>query len=76
MKLSYKMRRRLSIIILVLVLPTYIIAAVTIMNILGRQQIYIELLIYVVLGILWAVPFKFIFKGIGKPDPDKKNTSE
>ncbi|WP_370159077.1 DUF2842 domain-containing protein, partial [Salipiger bermudensis] len=30
----------------------------------------VELLVYVVLGVLWALPFKFIFKGVGQPDPD------
>ena len=29
-----------------------------------------ELLIYVVLGFLWMVPLKFVFKGVGKADPD------
>jgi len=29
----------------------------------------VELLIYLVLGILWALPFKRIFQGIGQADP-------
>ncbi len=27
-------------------------------------------LIYLVLGVAWAIPFKFIFKGVGKDDPN------
>ncbi|WP_209504286.1 MULTISPECIES: DUF2842 domain-containing protein [unclassified Ruegeria] len=69
--LSYKARRRWSLVILVLGLPLYIIAVVTIVNLLGRPPIWIELLVYVVLGILWALPFKFVFRGVGKEDPDQ-----
>ncbi|WP_187430235.1 hypothetical protein ROLI_008240 [Roseobacter fucihabitans] len=71
MSLSYKARRRLSLLILLVGLPAYIIAAVTIVNLIERPSIWVELLIYVGLGIVWMLPFKFIFKGIGQADPDK-----
>lgn len=71
MPLSYKARRRWSLFILVIGLPTYIVAAVTIMNWLGRPSMWVELAVYVGLGILWAVPFKAVFKGIGQADPDE-----
>ena len=70
MALSYKSRRRLALLLLVVGLPAYIIAAVTIMNLLDRPSIWIELLVYVGLGVLWALPFKAVFKGIGQADPD------
>lgn len=70
MALSYKSRRRWALILLLVWLPIYIVVAISIMNWLGRPHIVIELLIYVVLGVLWAMPFKFIFKGVGKVDPD------
>lgn len=70
MALSYKSRRRLSLLILLVGLPIYIVAAVTIMNWLGRPPIWVELLVYVGLGVIWALPFKFVFKGVGKADPD------
>ena len=70
MALSYKARRRWSLIILLIGLPLYIVVAVTLVNLLPRPNILLELLIYAGLGILWAVPFKFIFKGIGQADPD------
>lgn len=69
--LSYKARRRWSLVILLIGLPLYIIAAVTVMNWLDRPSILVELVVYVVLGILWAVPFKFVFKGVGQGDPDQ-----
>jgi branched-subunit amino acid transport protein len=70
MALSYKARRRWSLVILLVGLPVYIVAAVTIMSSLDRPPIWLEFLIYIALGILWALPFRFVFRGIGKPDPD------
>jgi hypothetical protein len=72
--LTYRARRRLSLLILVVGLPAYIIAAVTAVNALdrafGRQPVGVELLVYVGLGILWALPFRAVFRGIGQADPD------
>lgn len=70
MALSYKARRRWSLVILLLGLPAYIVAAVTIMNMLDRPPIWLEFLVYVALGVVWALPFRFVFKGIGQVDPD------
>ena len=52
-------------------LPAYIILAVTIMSEASRFPKAIEFLIYVVLGIGWAFPMKWVFKGIGQSDPDQ-----
>ena len=73
MALSYKARRRWSLIILLIGLPIYIIAAVTIMNWLERPSIFVELLVYIALGIVWAIPLKAIFNGVGQADPDDPN---
>lgn len=69
MPLSYKARRRWSLIILLIGLPLYIVVAITVVGLFDRPGILLELGIYIVLGILWALPFKAIFKGVGKPDP-------
>ena len=71
MPLSYKARRRWSLVILLLGLPVYIVAAVTISNLLGRPPMLVELGIYIGLGVIWALPFKYIFNGIGQADPDQ-----
>ncbi len=71
MALSYKTRKRLSLLILVVVLPAYIIAAVWIVSLFDRPSIWLELLIYVALGFLWMMPFKKVFLGVGKPDPEE-----
>lgn len=70
MALSYKARKRWSLVILLVGLPAYIVACVTVINMLDRPPIWLEFVVYVVLGILWAIPFKFVFKGIGQADPD------
>jgi len=70
MALSYKARRRWSIVILLVGLPLYIVVAVTVVNRFDRPSVPLELVIYVVLGFLWALPFRAVFRGIGKPDPD------
>lgn len=70
MPLSYKFRRRLALLILLVGLPVYIILSITVINWLERPSIFVELLVYLVLGVLWALPFKFIFKGVGQADPE------
>ncbi|MGH1423373.1 MAG: DUF2842 domain-containing protein [Pseudooceanicola sp.] len=71
MALTHKGRRRWALIILLIGLPVYIVAAVTIMNWLGRPHILVELFVYVALGIVWALPFKAVFRGVGREDPDQ-----
>ena len=70
MALSYKARRRWSLAVLLIWLPFYIVVAATIMTAIPRLPMLVELLIYLILGVAWALPFKFIFKGVGKDDPD------
>ncbi|KEJ95830.1 DUF2842 domain-containing protein [Pseudosulfitobacter pseudonitzschiae] len=70
MALSYKARRRWSLIILLVGLPLYVILAVNIVALFDRPSIWVELLVYVGLGVLWAFPLKAVFKGVGQPDPD------
>ncbi len=75
MALSYKARKRWSLAILVLGVPLYIVVCVSVMNWLypdplNRPSIFAELGIYLALGVIWALPLKSIFKGIGQADPD------
>tara|TARA_Y100000739_G_scaffold77250_1_gene65422 strand:- start:9 stop:227 length:219 start_codon:yes stop_codon:yes gene_type:complete len=65
-RLSIKLRKRLSLLILLVGLPVYIILSITVLNLLDRPPIIVELGIYLILGILWALPFKYIFRGVGK----------
>lgn len=70
MALRYKTRRRLALLILLVGLPGYIVVAISVINWLERPSLLVEFIVYVVLGIIWAIPFKAVFKGIGQADPD------
>ena len=76
MALSYKTRRRLSLLILVVGLPLYIIVAVNVVGMIDRPSIWLELMIYIGLGIVWALPFKAVFKGVGQADPDAPDSDQ
>ena len=70
MALSYKTRRRLSLLILVFGLPAYIGLAWYLVSLFERPSVFVELFIYVALGVVWALPLKSIFLGVGQADPD------
>ncbi|AHD00255.1 DUF2842 domain-containing protein [Leisingera methylohalidivorans] len=71
--LSYKARRRWALVILLVGMPVYIVAAVTVMNWLDRPPLWLELLVYVALGVAWVLPFKFVFRGVGQAEPDAED---
>lgn len=66
MALSYRARKRLSLLILLVGLPIYIVVAITVIGWLDRPPIWAELLIYIGLGVAWILPFKRIFLGVGQ----------
>ncbi len=70
MALSWKSRRRLSLLVLLVAMPLYIVVAITIIGWFDRPPLWLEFVIYVVLGIVWVLPFKRVFRGVGKADPD------
>lgn len=70
MALSYKARKRWALFALVVALPLYIVVAVNVIDLFDRPPFLLELLIYVALGIVWALPLKRLFMGIGRADPD------
>ena len=68
--LSYRARRRWSLVVLLVGLPLYVVAAVSLVALIDRPPILLELAIYVGLGLIWALPLRFVFRGVGRPDPD------
>jgi hypothetical protein len=62
-----------ALVILLVGLPIYIAAATTLVGLFPRPHILVELLIYVALGIIWALPFRAVFRGLGREDPDAPN---
>jgi len=80
MALSYKARRRWSLVVLLLFMPLYIVIAAAIMSRastwfidMGAIGGILQFIIYVVLGIAWIFPFKSVFMGVGQADPDAEN---
>lgn len=71
MALSYSSRRRWSLIVLLVGLPVWIVTAVTVVGLLDRPPFLLELAVYIGLGLIWALPFKALFRGIGQTDPDR-----
>ena len=76
MALGYKTRRRLSLLILLVGLPAYIVVAVTLVNWIDRPPFWAELAIYVGLGIVWMLPLRVVFLGIGQPDTETKQAEK
>ncbi|MDO5756283.1 MAG: DUF2842 domain-containing protein [Rhodobacterales bacterium] len=70
MALSYKARRRWSLVILLIGLPAYIVTAVSLVALLPELPGWATLLLYIVLGFAWMIPLRFVFLGIGQADPD------
>lgn len=72
MALSLKARKRWSLVVLLIGLPAYIIVAVNLVTWIDRPSIWVELMVYVVLGFIWILPLKRIFLGVGQPGPDER----
>ena len=72
MALAYRTRKRLAILILLVGMPLYIVAAVTVVGLFDRPPLWVEFLVYVGLGLLWIAPLRAIFRGIGQADPETK----
>lgn len=67
----WRRRRGLALLLLCVGLPLYIVAAVSLAGWFdarfGRLPIWGECLVYIGLGIAWALPFRRLFRGIGQP---------
>jgi hypothetical protein len=70
MALTWRERRRWALVVLLAGLPLYVALAVSLVALFERPGIVVELAIYIGLGLAWALPLRFIFRGVGRPDPD------
>jgi len=66
--MSYKLKRRLSLFILIVGLPLYVIFIVNLISSFDRPNFLVELLIYLLSGIVWALPLRLIFRGVGQAE--------
>ena len=69
--MSYRLRRILSVFVLLIALPIYVVIVISVIALFERPPLIIELLIYLALGVVWAFPLKSVFMGVGQEDPDK-----
>ena len=70
MQFKRKTRKSWALVVLLLGLPIYVTICINIIALFDRPPFLLELFIYVLLGVLWAFPLKFLFAGIGKSDDD------
>ena len=68
--MSYKLKRRLSLLILLVGLPMYIILIVNFISSFDRPNFVVELLIYLLSGVIWAFPLKSVFRGVGQAEEE------
>lgn len=70
--MNLKTRKRLSLLILIIGLPGYIAVAWMLLAYVndrwGRLPIWAEGLLVMFLGIVWILPFRRVFSGIGKSE--------
>lgn len=70
MALSKGARKFWSIVVLVIGLPIWIVIAVNLADLVARDNMLVELLVFAVLGVIWIFPFKGLFTGSAAKDPD------
>jgi hypothetical protein len=68
--MTYAARRRLSLLLLLVWLPLYVVFAVWAVDQFERLPRAVEFVLYVALGVAWALPFRAVFRGVGRADPD------
>ena len=68
--MSYKLKRRLSLLILLVGLPVYIVLILNLISSFDRPNFVVELLIYLLSGVVWAFPLKSVFRGVGQAEED------
>ena len=68
--MNLRTRKRLSLFLLLVWMPLYIVLAISAVAWFqarfGRLPFLLELAAYVVLGILWVLPFRRVFLGVGR----------
>ncbi|MBJ2149961.1 DUF2842 domain-containing protein [Paracoccus sp. IB05] len=79
MALSYRKRKNLALLILVIGVPVYCFVTLVLIGLANdtwwsepgeRMPLFMEAVIFIGLGLAWALPLRRIFLGIGQPDPE------
>ncbi len=67
--MTYRTRKRLAMVVLLVGLPVYIVLAGGLVGQLERPHVLVEIAIYVGLGMLWTLPLRGLFRGLGREEP-------
>ncbi|MFT6773414.1 MAG: hypothetical protein ACJA1L_001124 [Paracoccaceae bacterium] len=70
MALSHKAKRRWALLLLVVWMPLFVVAALWTVSLFDRPSMWVELAVYAVLGLIWAIPFKMVFLGVGRGEDE------
>ncbi|NPD13752.1 DUF2842 domain-containing protein [Xinfangfangia sp. D13-10-4-6] len=79
MALSYQGRKKLALLILLIGLPLYCFVTLVLIGLANdtwwpeagqRMPLLLEAVIFIGLGLAWALPLRKVFLGLGQPDPD------
>jgi hypothetical protein len=69
MSLSWRARRRWAMLALLVGLPAYVALALVVVSWFDRPPVLVELAVYVVLGMAWALPLRVVFLSVSRPEP-------
>lgn len=68
--MKLRTRKRLALLVLLVWMPLYIVVAISgiawLQAQFGRLPFLLELAAYVVLGVIWVLPFRSVFLGVGR----------
>ncbi|GIX15086.1 MAG: hypothetical protein KatS3mg118_3045 [Paracoccaceae bacterium] len=70
--MRHRTRRRLALVLLLVWLPAYVALAWWVMGSIERLPWALEIPVYLVLGLAWALPFRFVFRGVGRGAPEEE----
>jgi hypothetical protein len=67
--MRHQTRKRLALLLLLVWLPAYVALAWWGLSLFERLPWALEAVVYVVLGVAWAIPFRYVFRGVGREAP-------
>ena len=70
--MSRRTRVLLCFLILVIGMPAWIVVSTTLVGMFERPGFLVELAIYVGLGLVWILPLRRVFLGIGRAEPGSR----
>ena len=74
--MSLRLRKFLCLVVLLVGLPAYIVAALVVVDWFDRPPVLVEFAIYVILGVIWAFPLKALFRGVARAEPEHSSKDQ